>query len=232
MGVSYNRNMGLVLNVDLAGISEHGVAQTCIWSETQGFSDPRLKWSAKLLRTTLDMEREVTQTRVGQDTKLLRPASEVFMLRWTRDLRFSLKCDLHVEVRFVLDDLSLVIFGQSAEPPQKFSILHSWLGWISKYFRFWLNLGFSWLTGNLLRCPELNPVWIVVFVSVLLNFLKPPGKIIESVLETQSSSCHKLWFVHWCTIEPVELYLLLPVYYWTDCRSRDILFICERMQPS
>jgi len=26
--------------------------------------------------------------------------------------------------------------------------------------------------------------------------------------------------------------LLLSVYYWTECRSRDRLPVCERMQPS
>ena len=45
----------------------------------------------------------------------------------------------------------------------------------------------------------------MVFVSVLLNCLKPPGKIVTSVLEIQSSTCHELWFVCRCTIEPVEL---------------------------
>jgi len=87
----------------------------------QDFSDPYLKWSAKLLRLTLDLEHEITQTRVDQDTELLRPAfnaglfmsaSEVFILLWIWGPRFSLKRDLRVEVRFASDDLSLVIFGQ------------------------------------------------------------------------------------------------------------------------
>ena len=56
------------------------------------------------------------------------------------------------------------------------------------------------------RCPELDPVWIVVFVSVLLNDFKPPRKIITSVLETQSSTFHELW----CTIEPVSYRFLFP----------------------
>ena len=87
-----------------------------------------------MLRPVLDMECGVTQTRVGQDAKLFRPAlnagllmpaSEVFMLLWTLGLRFSLKHDLRVEVRFASDDLSLVIFGQLTEPFPKFSIFCS-----------------------------------------------------------------------------------------------------------
>ena len=50
-----------------------------------------------------------------------------------------------------------------------------------------------------------DPIWILVFVSVLLNYLKPPGKIITSVLITQCSTCYELWFVCWCAIEMVEL---------------------------
>ena len=33
---------------------------------------------------------------------------------------------------------------------------------------------------------------MVNFMSVLLNFLKPPGKIVTSVLETQFSTCYEL----------------------------------------
>jgi len=80
------------------------------------------------------MERGVTQTRVGWDVELLRlasnsgllrPASEVSVLLGTRGPHFSVKRDLHVEVRFASDDLSLVIFGQPTEFPLKFSILCS-----------------------------------------------------------------------------------------------------------
>jgi len=96
----------------------------------QGFSDPRLKWSAELLRPALEMgrgvahthvRRGVPQTRIGWDvellrlalnTGLLRLASEVSVLLWMRGPRFSLKHELRVEVRFLSDDLSLVIFGQ------------------------------------------------------------------------------------------------------------------------
>jgi len=107
-------------------------------------SNPCLKWSAKLLKLVLDLERRVTQTRVGSETRgfsnprlkwsakllspalnvgLLMPASKVFILLWMLGPRFSLKFDLCVEVRFVFDDLSLVIFGQLTEHPPKFSIL-------------------------------------------------------------------------------------------------------------
>jgi len=88
----------------------------------QGFSDPRLKWDAKLLRLALDLERGVTQVRVGRDAELLRlasnasllrPASKVSMLLDMRGLRFNSKRYFHIEVRLAFDDLSLVIFGQS-----------------------------------------------------------------------------------------------------------------------
>jgi len=36
-------------------------------------------------------------------------------------------------------------------------------------------------TNNLLRYPELDLVWIVVFMSILLNSLNPPEIIIVSV---------------------------------------------------
>jgi len=68
-----------------------------------------------LLRPALDMERGVTQTRVGCDAELLRLVSNAgllrpaFVLLRTRGPHFSLKHDLHVEVRFASDDLSLVI---------------------------------------------------------------------------------------------------------------------------
>ena len=85
-----------------------------------------------MLRPALDIERGVTQTRVGWDAKLLRlssdagllrPASEVSVLLGTRGPHFSSKCDIRVKVRFASDDLFLVIFGQLTELPPKFLIL-------------------------------------------------------------------------------------------------------------
>jgi len=46
----------LALFVVDAGVSEWEVAQTRVCHEMRGFSDPRLKWSAKLLRPALDIE--------------------------------------------------------------------------------------------------------------------------------------------------------------------------------
>jgi len=86
-----------------------------------------------LLRPALDIEWEVTQTRVGWDAELLRlasnagllrPASEVSVLLGTQGSSFSSKYDLRVEVRFASDNLSLVIFGQLTGLPPKFSILY------------------------------------------------------------------------------------------------------------
>jgi len=39
----------------MQGVLERGVAQTRACHEMRDFSDPRLKWSAKLLRPVLDM---------------------------------------------------------------------------------------------------------------------------------------------------------------------------------
>ena len=73
-----------------------GVTQTRV---ERGFTQTRVGWDAELLRLVLN-------------AGLLRPASEVFILLWTRGPFFSLKRDLRVEVRFAYDDLSMVIFEQ------------------------------------------------------------------------------------------------------------------------
>ena len=64
------------------------------------------------------------------------------MLLWTRVSRFSLKHNLHVEVRFTSDDLSLVIFRQPTEPPLKILKLRSWLRQILKHSGLQLISGF------------------------------------------------------------------------------------------
>jgi len=46
-----------------------------------------------------------------------------------------------------------------------------------KYFGTPLVLDISDCTDNLLKCSDLDRVWIMFFVSVLLNYLMPPGKI-------------------------------------------------------
>jgi len=136
--------MGLALDADLvllvidAGVSERGVSQTCVWREMRGFSDSRLKWSAKLLKSVLNMEHRVTQISVGWVADLLRlasnaglhrPASEVFVLLRTRGPHFSSKCNLHVEVRFASDDLSLVIVGQPTSSSSVVFIKLTKLSW-------------------------------------------------------------------------------------------------------
>jgi len=97
------------------------------FEETQDFSDPCRKWSFELLRLTLDLECRVTQTRVRWDAELLRlvsnagllrPTSKVSTLLEMRGPHFSLKRDLHVEVRLASDDLFLMILRQSTEVAQ------------------------------------------------------------------------------------------------------------------
>jgi len=53
-----------------------------------------------------------------------------------------------------------------------------WILWTWRWFRTLYDC-----IGNHSRCSELDLVWILVFMSILLNCLKPPGKIITSVLE-------------------------------------------------
>ena len=75
---------------------------------------------------------------------------------------------------------------------------------------------------------ELNPVWIMVFMSVLLNYLKSPEKIIISVLETQSSTYHELRFACQRTVEPVELSIALSsvLLNWLQ-KQRHTLYVWE-----
>jgi len=75
-------------------------------------------------------------------------------------------------------------------------------------------------------CPELDPVWMVNFMSVLMNFLKPSGKIITSVLETQSSTCYKHWFA-WCTVKLVELSIVIASVLFNWLPKQRLLFVFE-----
>ena len=96
--------------------------------------------------------------------------------------------------------------------------------------------GSPWLAGNLLRCPELDVVWIPLFMSILLNFLKPLGKIITSVLEIQSSTCMSFGlfvsvlltgrvvdYFYYCT---VELIAEAGTYYYVG-KKKDAAFVDE-----
>ena len=90
----------------------------------------------------LDMERRVTQTRVGRDAELLfasnaglfKPASEVLMLLEMRGPRFSSKRNLCVEVRLASDDLTLVIFGQPTPIYCSYCLIHPTKKQSSKIF--------------------------------------------------------------------------------------------------
>jgi len=58
MGISYNRNAGLAVDVDLALF----VVYADISVRMQSCSDPCLKWDAELLRPVFEIRREVAQT--------------------------------------------------------------------------------------------------------------------------------------------------------------------------
>jgi len=114
----------------------------------QGFSDLQLKWDAGLLRPCVRCG--VPQTRVGWDAELLRfalnvgllrPASEVSVLLWMRGLLFSLKHDLHIEVRFASDDLSLVIFWIAYRTPSKVFDTLQLTG--TDFETLWTSVGFE-----------------------------------------------------------------------------------------
>jgi len=80
---------------------ERGVAHTRVWSETQGFLNLRLKWSAKLLRPALEMGHRAAQIRVWNGTRgcsdpclrwdagFLRPASDAELLRLALNAVYS-----------------------------------------------------------------------------------------------------------------------------------------------
>ena len=184
MRVCYNRNAGLPLDADLAllvlyaGISECEVAHTCVWREKRDFSDLCLKWSAKLLRLALDMEREVPQTRI--EYGLTQACVWSLCASWIQGPRFSLNCKLRVEVRFASDDLSLVIFEQPTEPPPKFSIFSSWLGRILKYFGLQLNFGFPWLDWQ-----SFEMSWAWSYLKCGLH------ECTVELLEASRKDCHK-----------------------------------------
>ena len=61
-----------------------------------------------------------------------------------------------------------------------------------------------------MRCPDLDLVWISIFMIILLNCLKPPGKIVVSIL------------IH--SLELIWALIYLLVYCWT---GRVVDCICQ-----
>jgi len=81
-----------------------------------------------------------------------------------------------------------MIFGQSTEPPPKFSIFRGWLGRILKYFRLWLNSYFSWLDW---QSFEILWVWSCLECGLRECTVKPFEAIKNDrgeCLDTQSRS--------------------------------------------
>jgi len=109
MEISYNRNAGLALHMDLALLCRRGAHRLLMIA---------LKSKCKAHKHALKLRRRVAQIRVGRETQsysdshlkwnaeLLRPTFEPFDVRFA----FSFKCDLCVEVKSVTEDLSLKIF--------------------------------------------------------------------------------------------------------------------------
>ena len=79
------------------------------------------------------------------------------------------------------NDLSSVIFRQSTEPRPVFET--PWLTGtgFETLWTFLLAASSQNWTSNLLRYLKLDLVWILIFVSVLLNSLKPPEMLVVSI---------------------------------------------------
>jgi len=97
-----------------------------------------------------------------------------------------------------------------------------------KCFGSHIDLGFRDWTSNLLKCLKLDLVWILVFVSVLLNYLKPSGMIACKYLDTQFRTYQSSGLVIGVILNQWSCRFLFSVYCWTDCKSRDILFVFGR----
>ena len=157
----------------------HGVAQTRIWRETRSCSDPRLKWNAELLKPAFEVKRGVAQIRIWSPCFTL--GREVRVLVETWPSRWS-------EIR--IWELVFKWFLNSLQNPSKVFETPRLIGmdFGILWTPCWLRASHDW-TGNRLRCLDLYLAWISIFMSVLLNCLKPPRKIIMSILETQSGTC-------------------------------------------
>jgi len=169
MAVIYNRNTSLVgcklhfivwdTELTCSHLCLNASSHVRVWVETRRSHARAVVENVELTgsrvvetwcsRVHVRVETWSFQARVWIETRPLRIGDEVRA------------CKAHSEA------LSSVIFRHPIEPPPKFSKLRVWLWRISEHFRPHVDLGFRDWTNNLLKCPDL--VWILVFLSVLLN---------------------------------------------------------------
>ena len=110
--------------------------------------------------------------------------------------------------------------GALQEPPPKFLIFRRWLGQITKNFEFWLNLGFPWLDWQSFEVPWAWSCLDCGLRECTVKLFEAARDDRHGCLDTQSRP-------RWYSELVVGVLLnqennhLLPVYCWTDCRSRD-----------
>jgi len=182
MADNYNRNVTLVGSVLLLKRRAHRLA----FELRRGIGwGSHLNWNAELAEVWVGIQSWLQLVFAVGTQSWLRSAfaiwnaelAEVRVCSWMWGPHFVLKRDLRVGMRFAPKDLSSIKIRQPTELPPKFSKLRGRR--FSKYFE--LHVGSNDWTDNLVNCSELDLVWILVFVSVLLNYLKPPGIIIVSI---------------------------------------------------
>ena len=82
-------------------------------------------------------------------------------------------------------------------------------------------------TNNLLKYPELDLVWILIFVSILLNCLKPQEKIIISIWNTVWNFS-LICLVCRCIVELIESSVSFASVLLNYCKSENTLLVSER----
>jgi len=134
------------------------------------------RWSCSNSCRCLNVTLKSVCWRVTWPLCLAQNATFVLHHWWSPTLAFVWKRDPRISMRPAFEALSSVIFRQPIEPLPRFLKSHGWLRRILKYFGLHLDLGLHDWSSNLLKYPELDPVWILVFMSILLNCLKPQGR--------------------------------------------------------
>jgi len=79
-------------------------------------------------------------------------------------------------------------------------------------------------TGELLKCLKLDPAWILAFISILLNYLKPSGKIYRNMSRTFLSFSLSVGVL----FEPVESSISFVSVLSNCYKSENTLLVFER----
>jgi len=141
-------------------------------SWTRSCPGSRLCWNVELPKVAFKAETQLWMGFTSEEaTRVSRLMMSVtFALVWCQVvLRVEMR--LAFDLRFAFETLSSVIFRKPTELPLKFLKPRGWLERILKYFGLHIDLSFH--DNNHLKCFESDLVKILIFVSVLLNYLKP-----------------------------------------------------------